>query len=193
MKIRKARAIELDKIEELFDNGRKFMRAHGNTNQWINGYPSRALLEEDIEFGRLFVAVDDGSDGAAGSAGSGSAAGSEKEDESEILAVFAYILGDDPTYQVIESGTWLNDKPYGTIHRLVSSGKVPKIAQFVFDWALDQCDNLRGDTHSDNYVMQSVAEEFGFKMCGIIHLENGDPRVAYHVTKELRQKVKETE
>lgn len=181
MKIRKARAAELDKIEELFNNGRKFMRAHGNTEQWVNGYPSRALLEEDVEIGRLFVAVDDGSDGAAGS------------EEDEILAVFAYILGDDPTYQVIESGAWLNDKPYGTIHRLVSSGKVPKIAQFVFDWALDQCDNLRGDTHSDNYVMQSVAEEFGFKMCGIIHLENGDPRVAYHVTKELRQKVKETE
>ena len=182
MNIRKARAEELDKIEELYENGRQFMRAHDNKEQWVNGYPSRPLLEEDVKIGRLFV-VDAAKPEAK----------DEDQDKSEILAVFAYILGEDPTYLVIENGSWLNSKPYGTIHRLVSSGKVPKIAQFIFDWALDQCDNLRGDTHSDNYVMQGVAEEFGFKMCGIIHLENGDPRIAYHVTKELRQKVKETE
>ena len=32
------------------------------------------------------------------------------------------IYGKDPTYDVIDQGAWLNEEPYATIHRLVSSG-----------------------------------------------------------------------
>jgi len=166
MEIRKACLEELDKIMNIYDNGRRFMRAHGNNEQWVNGFPQRELIEEDIKLERLFVA----------------------SENDEIYAVFAYILGVDPTYLVIENGSWLNEEPYGTIHRLASTGKKSRITTDIFDWALMQCPNLRGDTHADNFVMQVAAEDFGFKMCGIIHLENGDPRIAYHVTKELRQK-----
>lgn len=34
-------------------------------------------------------------------------------------------------------------------------------------------------THRDNKPMQHVVEQNGFKYCGIIHLENGDERLAY--------------
>ena len=174
MFVRKAANEDLDTILQIYDNARKFMRAHDNPDQWKDGsYPDRALLEYDISLGRLYVV----------------------DDEGEIIAVFAYILGEDPTYQVIEYGSWINNEPYGTVHRLASSGKRPRITEFLFDWALEQCPNLRGDTHSDNYVMQSAAEDFGFKMCGIIHLKgcgdqyDGDPRIAYHITRQIREEV----
>ena len=32
-------------------------------------------------------------------------------------------MGDDPTYQQIYEGTWLNNEPYGVIHRLATNGK----------------------------------------------------------------------
>ena len=39
--------------------------------------------------------------------------------------------------------------------------------------------SIRVDTHEDNIGMQKLLEKCGFEKCGIIHLENGDPRVAY--------------
>jgi len=165
MEIRNARLDELGEIMEYYDKGRQFMRSHGNASQWVNGFPQREILEEDIKLGRLYVA----------------------EDEGEMMAIFAYILGEDPTYKRIDNGSWLNDEPYGTIHRLVSTGKKGGVTKYIFDWALEKCPNLRGDTHTDNHVMQEAAEEYGFKMCGIIYLENGDPRLAYHVTRETKK------
>ena len=82
----------------------------------------------------------------------------------ELEGVFAFILGPDPTYARIEDGKWLNDTlPYGTIHRLASAGRHPG----------------RADTHADNKIMQHLLEENGFTKCGIIHVEDGTPRIAY--------------
>lgn len=49
--------------------------ASGNPNQWVEGYPSRALIEEDIARGVSYVVDRDG----------------------VIEAVFSYIEGEDPT------------------------------------------------------------------------------------------------
>mgnify|MGYP002933455973 FL=1 len=43
-------------------------------------------------------------------------------EEGAIHGVFAFILGEDPTYRVIEQGAWLSDAPYGTIHAVASDG-----------------------------------------------------------------------
>ena len=40
--------------------------------------------------------------------------------------------------------------------------------------------NLRAATHKDNLTMQNLLEGCGFRRCGIIHLQNGDERIAYH-------------
>ena len=166
MRIRKAEVKDLEEILKIYAGAREYMHSHGNPTQWPDAsYPSRELLEEDIKLGRLFVVAED----------------------NDILAVYAYIIGKDPTYAVIENGSWLNEEEYGTVHRLASSGKKGGLAPFIFDHCLTICENLRGDTHSDNYIMQGICEDFGFKMCGIIHLLNGDPRIAYHVTRKLRE------
>lgn len=90
------------------------------------------------------------------------------------------LLEEDPTYQVIEDGAWLNDTlPYGTIHRLASSGKSKGVASAVIEWCLEHCQSLRADTHADNQIMQHLLEKNGFTRCGIIHVADGTPRIAY--------------
>ena len=66
MVIRKAELVELDEIMKIFDIARQYMREKGNTNQWINGYPSRELITEDIEKGHLFVCLDTSVDACPG-------------------------------------------------------------------------------------------------------------------------------
>ena len=52
----------------------------------------------------------------------------------------------------------------------------------ILDFAFQHTDTLRIDTHEDNKTMQALLTKNGFSYCGIIHLENGDPRLAYQKT-----------
>lgn len=161
MNIRLASCADLPRIEEIYAIGRAYMRQTGNMTQWIGGYPQRHLLEEDIAKKQLFV----------------------MENESGLHGVFAFILGNDPTYGYIE-GKWPNEKPYGTIHRIASDGTVKGTVALARQYALGFIDELRIDTHHDNRTMQHVVEKNGFRYCGVIYLENGDPRMAYQFSKE---------
>lgn len=160
--IRLAEAKDLDAIEQVYAAARAFMRASGNMLQWVNGYPQRALLEDDIQKGRLFVIEENGA----------------------VHGVFAFILGDDPTYAYIEDGQWPNGKPYGTIHRIGTDGTIHGAVKTALEYALQFTDEVRADTHADNKPMQHTLSKNGFKRCGIIYLENGDPRIAYQYSKE---------
>ena len=161
MHIRPARLSDLPHILPVYENARSFMAQNGNPAQWVNGYPSRAVLEDDIAQNRLFICEKNGL----------------------IEAVFMFWIGDDPTYSHIEDGSWKNDKPYGTIHRLASAGRIPKLADTCIDWCAAQCAlqnaSLRGDTHQDNRPMQNVFTRNGFLRCGIIYTEDGSPRIAF--------------
>ena len=142
---------DLPQILQIYAHAREAMAASGNPTQWGDNFPPQELLEEDIDSNRLFVYVVNG----------------------QLLGVFAFILGADPTYQVIEDGAWLNDTlPYGTIHRLASSGKSKGVASAVIEWCLEHCQSLRADT-------QHLLEKNGFTRCGIIHVADGTPRIAY--------------
>ncbi len=157
MEIRLAKIDELDSILKIYDKAIAFMRAHGNDKQWVNGYPSRELLTQDIKDKHLYVVTT----------------------EKEIVAVFSYVIGIDPTYIEID-GKWLNDEEYGVVHRIASNGKEKGIAHFVFDWALNKCPNLRIDTHEVNIPMRTLLIKEGFKECGIITIADGTLRIAYH-------------
>ena len=147
------------KILEVYAHAREFMAKNGNPTQWGDKYPSPELLEEDIDTNRLFVYMVNG----------------------RMQAVFAFILGPDPTYNVIEDGQWLNDTlPYGTIHRMASAGENRGIGKKVIEWCLEHCESLRADTHADNTYMQHTLEACGFVRCGTIYTEDGTPRWAYY-------------
>lgn len=159
MTIRNATLADLPVIETLYADGRQYMRDHGNMNQWINGYPSRDLLLDDLAKNQLFLA----------------------EEEGAILAVFVYFFGNDPTYDVID-GAWLNDAPYGVIHRIAVGAHRKGVASFVFEHCLSLCHNLKIDTHADNLPMQKSLLKNGFTHTGVIHLADGAPREAFQKT-----------
>lgn len=158
MYVRRSNMEDIPAMMDLYEQARVFMREHGNPNQWDDSYPSRELLEKDIAFGNSYIVEDD---------------------EKNLAATFAFIKGEDPTYYGIENGAWLNHEPYGTIHRLAGNPSCHGIASGCIGWCKSQIGNLRADTHEDNKIMQHLLEKNGFVRCGIIHLANGAPRIAY--------------
>ena len=156
--IRKACADDYERIMEIYRYAQEFMIATGNPTQWGHFNPTPEMIQEDISLNRCHAVCD----------------------ESGIHGVFALFSGEEPTYTCIENGSWLNDEPYMTIHRMAGDGQVSGIFRFSVDYVRTLTDNIRIDTHENNHVMQSLAEKNGFKKCGIIYLRNGSPRIAYH-------------
>ena len=155
--IRHAAESDLPRILEIYDIARQFMRQTGNMTQWVNGYPSEPLLRQDIMNGNLYV----------------------MEDEGGVYCVFALVTGDDPTYAEIE-GAWQDTAtPYGTIHPIGSAGTRRSVLHECVDWAAQRISPLRVDTHADNHVMQRCILREGFSYCGVIHVADGTPRVAF--------------
>lgn len=161
MKIRKSTLEDVDRILEIFTIAKGFMDAQGNTTQWEPGYPGRQVVEQDVENGNSYV----------------------MEENGKVVGTFAFILEEDPTYRVIEQGAWHSDKPYGTIHRVASDGSVKGIARTCFAYGLGKVDYLRVDTHQNNRSMQAAIRHFGFRECGIIHVRDGSPRIAFDYLK----------
>ena len=103
--------------------------------------------------------------------------------DGKIQGVFAFILGDDPTYHVIEGGSWLNDEPYGTIHRMASDGVISGLFEKTMPFCLILTDNVRIDTHADNEPMQRAVTRYGFRHCGVIYVADGSPREAFQYSR----------
>ena len=120
---------------------------------------SMGLIEDDIKRGESYVIVDG----------------------ENIHGVFMFMQRVEPTYATLEGGEWLDDEPYGTIHRIATDGTHKR----MFDLCVEFCEkitsNLRVDTHDDNFPMQKAIERNGFTYCGRIYmLHDGTPRIAYH-------------
>ncbi len=155
--MRKARPADLDAIMALYDIGRQTMRATGNSEQWINGYPYRSMIQEDIRLGRSYVYEEDG----------------------VLQAVLALVWGEDPTYAHID-GRWLSDTaPYGTVHRIATRGELPGLGSWCLEWCLEMCGSIRIDTHEDNVPMRKTLDKLGYTYCGTILCDDGTPRRAY--------------
>lgn len=158
--IQKATLSQLPEILRIYAQAREFMAQNGNPTQWGENYPPDDMIRNDILNGKSYVNLKDG----------------------QIAAVFYFSVEEDPTYGHID-GAWLNDRPYGVIHRIAVSSNGKGAAAECFAYALDRCDELRIDTHEDNLPMQRCLAKNGFTRCGIIYLEDGDPRIAYQRSK----------
>ena len=160
MRIRKTVGADLAQIGKIYENAKKFMRERGNPNQWNGDTPNAETAHADMQKGVGYVV----------------------EEEGEILAVFMFQQAPDPTYATIYGGNWLSDKPYGVIHRIAVAKQGQGIIGYCIDECFARCHNLRIDTHRDNLPMQRALLKRGFQYCGIIHLANGDERLAYQKT-----------
>lgn len=161
--VRLAKEDDMAVILEIYQTAREYMERTGNATQWGKNHPPKEMLEDDIRLGQLYVYTE----------------------EEEIHGVFAFIIGEDPTYAYIEGGAWLNDAAYGAIHRIAGDGKVRGIFGQCFDFCRSQIKNLRIDTHQNNQTMQHLIEKNGFQKCGTVYMEDGSPRIAYQYTAEI--------
>lgn len=150
---------DLETVMEIYDHARGQMRRHGNMTQWVNGYPSRDVILKDISEGNSYVVETDG----------------------KIEGVFTFIIGEDPTYGIIE-GEWPDTAPYGTIHRIASGPGSHGVADAALDFCLGKGVNIRIDTHADNSVMLGWITSRGFTHCGVIYISDGTPREAFHMS-----------
>ena len=157
MKIRNTRPSDLDAVMEIYGIAREFMRANKNANQWGSMHPKRELIVSDIADNDSYVVEENG----------------------EIIGTFFFKVGDDPTYETIYDGKWIDSGKYGVIHRIAMKYQGRGIASFVYDYCFNMISNLRIDTHADNIPMQRSLVKCGFVRCGTIYLESGAPRVAY--------------
>lgn len=155
-----------ERLMEVFAAAKDIMAADGNTNQWTDGYPSLDIVQSDIEKDGGFVVEDDG----------------------KIVAYFAFLPSPEPTYDKIYDGKWLdNSKPYHVVHRIASFPEAHGIFKSIMEFCFANERNIRIDTHRDNKIMQHNIEKHGFKYCGIIHLANGDERLAYQKMTEKKR------
>ncbi len=155
--IRKAKKEELNRILEIYDIARAFMRANGNMHQWDGPYPGAEDLSDDIKDGNLYALEENG----------------------RICGCFALIAGIDPTYGRIDDGSWKSDAPYAAIHKVASDGTTKGFFTKCVAFARERYNHLRVDTHHDNLPMQHVILKNSFEYRGIIYLANGEPRKAY--------------
>lgn len=149
---------DLARIMPIYESAKRFMRQSGNLTQWTGGYPSEDVIRCDIENGNHFIGI---------------------TENGVIAVVFTFIIGMDATYSLIENGEWLNSKPYGTIHRIASSGIKSNTLKRVTDFCFQKIKNIRIDTHADNTPMLSALSRLRFTQCGIIYTDDGSPRVAF--------------
>ena len=156
MEIRNTQLQDLNNILGVYKYAREQMKLSGNPHQWYDKYPTEEKIVDDIKNANSYVIENCGT----------------------LCGVFTFIIGEEPTYQKIE-GQWKNDKPYGTIHRLASSGAESGIFNQCLKFCQSKISNIRIDTHRDNKIMQHLIEKNGFERCGIIYVADGSPRIAY--------------
>lgn len=159
MEIRNSTIDDLPEIQKVYAYAREFMRRNGNPTQWGNTSPQLELILGDFENRTGYVVEENG----------------------EIVGVFAFIIGPDPTYAEIWDGPgWPNNKPYGTIHRIASGGKIKGIFEASLAFCESLINNVRIDTHADNAPMQHLIRKNGFQHCGTIRIADGTLRIAFH-------------
>ena len=120
MLIRHATEEDLPRIMEIYAYARQFMADHGNPNQWgPTNWPPEALIQQDIANHCSYVC----------------------EEDCHVIGVFFFACGKDiePTYRVIEDGSWRDDETYGVIHRIAGDGSRKGIGAFCINWAYAQC------------------------------------------------------
>lgn len=158
--IRRATEHDTQTVMHLIDSGRKIMVASGNMHQWDDNHPSKIQIENDIANGDSYLLLENG----------------------KPIATWAFIRGPEPTYAIIYNGKWLNSRAYHVIHRVASLPGCHGVMRDLLEWCFSMDGNIRIDTHRDNAVMRHCLAKYGFTYCGIIHLQNGDERLAYQKT-----------
>lgn len=164
MKLELKKAATLDLVYEIMMDAKKYFKESG-IPQRQGEYPSRELLQSDIDSGCGYFMVVDG----------------------EVAGYFMMSFDGENTYREIFDGTWTMDCSYVVIHRfaLRSNYRGKGLSrQFLSLIELEILEHFYYhyiciDTHRDNQVMRHLLESMNYRYAGIIYLENGEERLAY--------------
>lgn len=159
MNIRLANTSDTNRIFEIYEYARAYMKAHGNPYQWGDDRPEKSLTKDDIKNQRCYV----------------------MEDEGHIFTCFVFTIGFEKAYEA----KFPSKVEYGVIHRVASDGSKSGIVEQIVDFAKGKVNFLRIDTHEDNKTMQKCIERQNFKKLGIIYLEDKSARILYELKEGL--------
>lgn len=168
MEIRLAFPNEIERIMEIIEEARAFLKASGS-DQWQGSYPAEADIFDDILNGHGWVALVEGS----------------------IVAYAAVIVGKEDAYEKIYDGKWKhNHTRYTVFHRIAVSSQYSgqKVAQTFLQGLIEGHDgqDFRCDTHEKNLIMQHILEKLGYVYCGKVQIEG--ERLAYQKIKTKTEK-----
>ena len=147
----------------IINDAKAWLRDHG-IPQWQNGYPNEETLAGDLALQSGFAA-----------------------DDGTVIGYCFIRQMEDPCYGVIEGGRWKNDRPYLVLHRTAISsackgqGVAGQFVRYAETMAAERgIKDLRADTHRKNTSMRRMLEKNGFEACGIVYMQDGTERIAYH-------------
>lgn len=169
LRFRQGTEPDLNRIMELVADAQNWFRKQG-IDQWQDGYPTQNIILRDILGNENYIIEYNG-----------------------IVSATAVVsFAGEPTYAEIVGKGWLNDKPYGVVHRIAVSDECRRkgIAKEILHFAEELCaergvSDIRIDTHCDNMAMRSLLKKMGYTHCGRITLTSGAYREAYQ--KELKK------
>jgi ribosomal protein S18 acetylase RimI-like enzyme len=165
MQIRHSTFNDIPDIMAIIADAKAYL-ADQKIEQWQNGYPNTAQVENDIENRESYVLLNT---------------------QSQVVATAMFTTRKEPTYAIID-GKWMVDENtvYGVIHRMAIKSGFRKLGLAVrlfeeFHQQLDQqnIQSLKIDTHEENLGMQSLIRKLGYQYCGVIYTNYGDKRLAF--------------
>ena len=86
--VRLATMNDMNRILDIYESARAYMKVKGNPTQWGDTYPEILRLMEDLSLNQLFVI----------------------EENAQVIGCFVLAGGEDPTYKVIDDGTWRSNE-----------------------------------------------------------------------------------
>ncbi|MFD2940148.1 GNAT family N-acetyltransferase [Flavobacterium notoginsengisoli] len=162
---RKAKTEEQQQIWKILENAIQRRKEEGS-DQWQDGYPNPAIVQNDINKENGFVLVN----------------------ENETIVGYAAILiNDEPEYANIK-GKWLTNEDFIVMHRVAISdqylgqGLAQKMLRYMEEYAVSNTIfSIKADTNFDNTAMLKVFEKNGYVYCGEVTFR-GNPRKAFEKT-----------
>ncbi len=143
------------------NEAKAFLKSQG-VDQWQQGYPNQAVIEQDIAEQKGYFLMDG----------------------DEPLAYMCVDFNGEPAYNDL-NGNWLSDLPYGVVHRLAIGSKRRGCGLASISFQLAEklilehgFKSFRVDTDDDNKIMKHLLDKNGFTYCGTIWFDYST-KIAY--------------
>lgn len=162
MLFRAAATTDLDSMEHIIDQAKAALGRAG-IDQWQDGYPDRAALDEDVRLGDAYVLEENG----------------------VVVGTVAVSFAGEPVYKDLTGGAWLSDGAYAVVHRmaLADSHKGRGLSALFLKEIEALCvtrnvPSIKVDTHPQNMIMQALLTRSDYVPCGTVIFQ-GSGKLAY--------------